>query len=54
MCHWHLGIKTILVKYCDETLQPVSRSSADLIVEELKILETNPKYEEIMNFYPIL
>ena len=47
----YLGMKTIALKYCDYILQLTSQLSACNIVRKLMILETNPKSEELKNFY---
>ena len=50
---WCLSISSILVKYCDKILQPTLLLSAHIMVGKLKILETNPKYEEVAHIHPI-
>ena len=46
------GIKRILLKY-HEILQRPSRLQTNVMEEKLKILKTNPKSDEIANFYLI-
>ena len=48
-----LCIEIILLKYCEEILQPPSCSSTYIMELKLKILETNPKSQETATFYPI-
>ena len=48
----YLGIETILLKYRDEILQLSLPFSTYLMEGRLKILETYPKSEEIISFYP--
>ena len=47
-----LYMESILLKCCDILQQP-SHLSTHTIERKLKILETNPKSEEIQYFYPI-
>ena len=47
------GIETNSLQHHYDTLQPVFRMSVYNIVRKHKVLETNLKSEEIMNFYPI-
>ena len=49
----YLGIESILVKYCDEILQLSLRLPTHIMEGRVKILETYPKSEEIISFYPI-
>ena len=46
-------MERILLQDCDEVLEPTIRLSTHITSGKLKILETNPKSEEVANFYPI-
>ena len=46
------SIESILLKYCDEILQPPLHLSAYIMEGRLNILETYLKSEEIIRFYP--
>ena len=48
----YLGIESILLKYRDEILKPPLRLSTYIMEGRVKILETYPKSEEIISFYP--
>ena len=48
----YLGIESILLKYRDDILKPPLRLSAHIMEGRVKILETYPKTEEIITFYP--
>ena len=48
----YLGIESILVKYRDKILQPPLRLPTHIMEGRVKILETYPKYEEIISFFP--
>ena len=50
---WCLCIRSILPKYCNETLQLPYRLSIHIGEGKLKILQTNDKSEEVAHFYQI-
>ena len=48
----YISIESILLKYCDEILEPPLRLSVYIMKGKVKILQTYPKSEEIISFIP--
>ena len=48
-----VGIESIVVKYCDKILKPPPCLLTHIMDGRVKVLETYPKSEEIISFYPI-
>ena len=46
------GIESILLKHCDEILKLPLHLSTHIMQGRVKILETYPKSEEVINCYP--
>ena len=52
-CAQHLGIESILVKYFDDIVLPTSHLSSHIMEAILKIEETNPESEALLQIYPV-
>ena len=50
----YLSIKSIFLKYYDDSLQLEYQLSTNIIEGKLKVLETNLKSEEMGHYYSIL